>query len=418
LEKPAGADRLHIGRNQAGQPLLKGICKKKQVKPAEQQNSLASRPTTASSENLENINMADSQAVNVTSKTPLDGGYDEQYRKRGIGNYPAAFRDGRPTVTSAWAEPDDGGIAGGNFKPAVPGGNDLWARSSYPASASNSAGPEPQQGTGFLTSPRASSFQELGGQAQPGPQTYLPNSASVPRQGQPPIGDYGGPRDSLLGLRQPSSRRDPSQKSSSNRTESPLYRGESPLRLLSRSSRGSVDSAMGPSKNKPHSASMNLNLCLGSVRNSIPNGNAAPSSQTRSNITGGGMGAFRSGGPVKAKADVFGECGSSLRRNRPATAPSSRGSTSRPASPLGGGSERRVSNSRPGSPQTRTAAPGTMSEQTYARPPPPGKSTAIPQYPVIDKTKSRNLSSHMRRAPSPTPAFNRSASPGRPRLRM
>jgi hypothetical protein len=31
--------------------------------------------------------------------------------------------------------------------------------------------------------------------------------------------------------------------------------------------------------------------------------------------------------------------------------------------------------------------------------------------------KQRSLSSHMRRAPSPTPAFNRNPSPGKPRWR-
>lgn len=113
---------------------------------------------------------------------------------------------------------------------------------------------------------------------------------------------------------------------------------------------------------------------------------------------GSGMGAFRTGGPVKAKADVFGQ-GDGLRRStRPATAPSTR---TRPASPLA----RPASSSRPVSPSARPLSP-------VGQGPVPLSSLSL------DRTRQKSLSSHMRRAPSPTPAFNRHPSPGKPRWRM
>ncbi|CAJ1353526.1 unnamed protein product [Effrenium voratum] len=102
----------------------------------------------------------------------------------------------------------------------------------------------------------------------------------------------------------------------------------------------------------------------------------------------------RTGGPVRAKADLLGDSGVP-RRNRPATAsPGRPGRTSSVSS---------RPNSRPPSPQGRPASPARDPAATY--PPAPG-----------DRTKVRSLTSHMRRAPSPTPAFNKGAS-GKPRWR-
>eukprot|EP00435_Cladocopium_sp_Y103_P044541 s2276_g12.t1 len=105
-----------------------------------------------------------------------------------------------------------------------------------------------------------------------------------------------------------------------------------------------------------------------------------------------GMTAFR-GGPVRAKANLFGES-DVPRRNRPATASPGRAS-SRTASP-----------SRPNS---RPPSPGPRDDRGYPRVDRPGPDR-------LDRPKSRSLTSHMRRAPSPTPAFNKSA-PGKPRWR-
>lgn len=298
-------------------------------------------------------------------------------------------------------------------------------------------GPEAQRGPLPGTAPGGTSFGE--GMPPGYPQAAAPGSPGAPISGSGVLHRQGPSnciRDSLNGLSRGSSpepggsvsrtsQRDPSPKSSScRRGESPLYRGESPLRLLSRSGpRGSIQGPplaperAGTPKGAPPGPTLgNLGLCLGSIRTGssggpVPPGAVASSTAQppRGSVGSGGMGAFRSGGPVRAKVDVFGggqDPGSSLRRPRPATAPSSRGSGSRPASPLASG--RPSASSRPGSPQT-------------TRPPSPSK-PAVPSYPLpashLDRAKQRSLSGHMRRAPSPTPAFNRNPSPGRPRWRM
>lgn len=242
-------------------------------------------------------------------------------------------------------------------------------------------------------------------------------------------------RDSLAGRggaesSQTSSRsasRDPSPKTGPQRkaeSGGPLnYRNESPLRLLSRSGRPSSSgastaaaaAAAAAAAEKRGVGAGNLGFCLSGIR-------ASGSSS---------MGAFRSGGPVRAKADVF----NGDRRSRPATAPSSRssgaaardsagsgggsaergprGSGSRPASPMGPAHSRSGSQSRPPSPQQRPPSPTAKASSQ-----PPSGSYPLTQ---LDKSKQRSLSNHMRRAPSPTPAFNRNTSPGKsaqPRWRM
>ncbi|CAE8626333.1 unnamed protein product, partial [Polarella glacialis] len=73
-----------------------------------------------------------------------------------------------------------------------------------------------------------------------------------------------------------------------------------------------------------------------------------------------GMGDWRTGGPVRAKADLLGDAG--VRRNRPATAspgrPGSRAPSPGPGQGPGmAGPPRSAPNSRPPSPQGRAPSP-------------------------------------------------------------
>jgi len=320
------------------------------------------------------------------------------------------------------------GIAMGNGGPAL--------ADEYGRNIGNAPGPAPG-------APYPNSWQqpEYQGGAPPGYQG-VPNAAFM----QPRGPQHAGIRDSLAGISRRDSPepgqhgrsgsrdlRDPSPKTSANanrRNDSPIaYRGESPLRLLNRSGRGSSPGAAArPGENRQPTATggynpqYGLGFCLGGIR-AGPSGGPGPAPQGRVAPPGGGpgMGAFRSGGPVRAKADLLGpgadpRAAAEVRRSRPQTAPTQRASGSRPSSPLGGG---RASGSRPSSPQVRAPSPQTSQQ----RAPSPGMGMGpIPQGPYpglagIDKTKQRSLSSHMRRAPSPTPAFNRNASPSRPRWR-
>jgi len=127
-----------------------------------------------------------------------------------------------------------------------------------------------------------------------------------------------------------------------------------------------------------------------------------------------GMGAFR-GGPVRAKADLLGDSTRPTGRARPSTAPSTptrSGSMRRPASP--GAQIRSGSSSRPPSPNSRSQSGPPMTIPTRHA---PGHS--YPTGSPFDRsTAQRSMSSHLRRAPSPTPAFNasRNSSP-KPRWR-
>lgn len=267
-----------------------------------------------------------------------------------------------------------------------------------PVAASTSPpAPDPTRSGGYLLS------QQAQGVSRDSPYRDVP---AAPRlafsQGQPSTTSTGtswasqalqrGPsnKDPLTGP--PSRRRDehsrpgsrePSPKTSPadrypQRGESP-HRGESPMRLPNRSAR------TGASKSAPPMSTSSFGLCMGTLRPG-PSGNAANGAHRS------GMTPFRTGGPVRAKADLLGDGGGPLRRNRPATA--SPAHPGRTASPVG-------RNSRPPSPQR----PSSPSPARDGYPPAPG-----------DRTKIRSLTSHMRRAPSPTPAFNKTAS-GKPRWR-
>eukprot|EP00913_Durusdinium_trenchii_P023586 g22161.t1 len=128
------------------------------------------------------------------------------------------------------------------------------------------------------------------------------------------------------------------------------------------------------------------------------------------------MGAFRGGGPVRAKPDLLDNRPPGHRdllfklstnllamagRTRPSTAPSTptrSGSSRRPASPSA--QIRSGSSSRPPSPNSRSqSGPPTSTPTRYV----PGHS--YPGSSPLDRS-ARSMSSHLRRAPSPTPSFN------------
>lgn len=199
----------------------------------------------------------------------------------------------------------------------------------------------------------------------------------------------------------------------------PLYRGDSPLRLLRTSGAGRAPSlgaaprgpGQGPGPAAPSGAApspASAGFCLGGLRpSSAPPGVGIP----------GGMGAFRAGGPVRAKTDLLGS--SADRSRRPGPAPAHHGGGSRPGS-LGPPPPRAGSQSRPPSPQARPSSPGVQARMSSSPPHYPPSAYApcanpVPNsYPIKQRT---SLSSHMRRAPSPTPAFNRNPSPNQPRWR-
>lgn len=215
-----------------------------------------------------------------------------------------------------------------------------------------------------------------------------------------------GPRDSISSL---SSSREPSPKASPanrypQRGESSGYRdrGESPMRLIR-----AATPPVGASRTSPNT----FGLSVGALRTKFAGPPAAGAGR------GAGLSAFRTGGPVRAHADLLGD---GLRKGRPATG--SQGTfdvgtrpNGRPPSP--GTGQRSSSNSRPPSPQARgypSGPPGSgLFRDASPLPVAPGLGACVPDGP-----KQRSLASHMRRAPSPTPAFNRSNSPGKPRWRM
>lgn len=416
LEKPPGSDRV-LKRNHAGQPILKSIIKVNQYFRSRQ-------------ENLDSNVSSESQAV--LSTKPQEVGFDNRSR----GQPP-----NKPAVTSAWAEPhpeDNGnsteeyvtrGFSGSEHKPAPKSGSQGYS------TAGEWRGPDPG-GVGLDKSPAGSDVwaKSRNAPVPNGGPSLIPNYPGVTGA---PRGQTAGPRDSLLGMRRGDSpeprdlvnnqnrsasasrardQRDSSARSSQVRAESPItsIRGESPpLQLLNRSNRpGTSGAGRSASANPTSLGNFNFSgVGLGGVRPSIPNG-AQPSTGSQRGSTSG-MGAFHSGGPVKAKADIFGVSdGTPMRRNRPATASAQRGgSGSRPASPLGGG--RSSTSSRPASPQTRRQSSPSRQSVTQT-------TTQAPHFPSdisAHQMKQRSLSSHMRRAPSPTPAFNRNPSPGKPRWR-
>lgn len=489
LERPAGADKHNVtncSRNSMGQPILKSILKvpKHSQQKTPEQLSLLSRPTTASSN--ENPQEAHPQ-------------YNDSMPSYGaaLPKAPPVAPPGASGAPAILGQPLAGGIPGTappsmgiaqpqQQAPGPPGSQEL-PQNSMPAytftqNVPTAWGAESQgMPPGYATGPGPAQVDDYGRYTGPAPGLSVSPYPQMSQSQEIPPGYQGAPnaqllhqrgpatiRDSLLGL----SRRDspePGMRSGSSRDPSPkqrpsdnkrdnnglAYRGsersESPLRLMSRSGRGSSPSAgkgleqwqNGDNgavsvQRKPQAAANggynpnlgSLGLGLGGIRPGSSGGGMAPPARGGPPGSGGpGMGAFRSGGPVRAKANLLDQSGpghpgaDNMRKSRPTTPtqPGQRGSGSRPASPIG---SQRASGSRPSSPQPRPSSPGVSQQQhrSSAGPsmgpyPAPYPSNGIPMA-QMDKTKQRSLSSHMRRAPSPTPAFNRNPSPSRPRWRM
>lgn len=474
LEKPAGADKHNAAicnRNQPGQPAMKSVLRqapKHSRKNTPEQQSLLSRPTTASSnENPQEAN------PHCQERIPFRA--------------PPEAPPGAPSAPSILGQPLVGGTPGVAHPaigvphtqqvPGPPGQHELpnampaytFTQNVPTAWGVESQGMPPGYGHGPA---QVDDYGRVTGNA-PGPAPGAPYPDMAHQQSQPqayqgvPLFHQRGPpangiRDSLLGLsrrdspepgmrsgasRDPSPQqrpRDPSKQRDPSRDSPQPYRNDSPLRLMSRSGRGSSPTPQSVAERKPQQANGtggyntpqygNLGLSLGGIRPGPSPGagpGLAPQARGAPPGAGGpGMGAFRSGGPIRAKANLMDPGGSSVdssqRRSRPTTPTNTvqRGSGSRPASPLGGA---RASGSRPSSPQTRPSSPGASQQQQRMSGPSsysPGQGAGYSPYPStgipltqIDKTKQRSLSSHMRRAPSPTPAFNRNPSPSRPRWR-
>lgn len=218
-----------------------------------------------------------------------------------------------------------------------------------------------------------------------------------PERGRGPANNI---RDSLSGLSssrrttpeprfRPNSRdsRDPSPKPSTNvkRGESPGVRNESPMRMLNKpggSQRvsGSRGASPAPVVHSAGSGGLSFSMGIrapGPSRGSFGSGSAGSS---------GGMGSFRSGGPVKATvlrnsdAEVAGDQANNFSNSQ-----------RRPRS---------ANSRRPPSPQARAPSPGKSMTS----------SGGMPQQP-----RHRSQPSYLRRAPSPTPNFNRGSSVGKPR---
>jgi len=205
-----------------------------------------------------------------------------------------------------------------------------------------------------------------------------------------------------LSSRSASAGRDPSPRTSdrvSSRDPSPqLSRGESPIRLHKANRPQTQAGPLGGFGLGQRALTRPAPTLGGSLGRNPPAGN--PSSWwCLRRLSAGGMSAFRSGGPVKARADAIGvenqaSFTASLQQSFRQTqqAAPRRGSGSRPASPVG------------------VKQPGSRQSSVQSRPPSPGKG---PVKPVA--VKQRHMSQHMRRAASPTPMCMRDAS--KPRWR-
>jgi len=322
-------------------------------------------------------------------------------------------------VPTAWGEEDSSVLrhsGGGAAAAAAQQAAAAAASAAQQAAAVAASGVAPPYTGGYPQEPSHQQYQP--GYSMPMQQPYVRGPATNIRDSltcAPGRQANRGP-----GSRQSS--RDPSPKGrqespavrTGRRGDSPAQRGDSPMRMSGRVARGSSPSAhTGPVRSAPSSVG-SIGFCIGS--RTAPVSGAPPGS-------GPGMRAFRSGGPVRAKADMLADSsGTKPVRARPATAPPARGtaqprsgSNSRPPSP-GASVQRSGSNSRPASPVERRApSPKTHAEKVGGQPP-PSYAYAQPSASAVPRQRSAP-SSHMRRAPSPTPAFNRPPSPSKPRWR-
>lgn len=403
LEKPAGADRHNlqngsVKQNQQGQPVLTCILKK-------------SKSAVGNGKTYEQVKTANRSTVVNVEQPALSQTVSEGFTPRSAGppltKGPQAntvivngLHGPLHMVPTAWAPPEGASSTPNSNPTSEPnrtvgnGANSVVPPVPYPEPAQQVFGSvhQPPQGPSLV---------------QRGPATNIRDSVT----------GLGNRRDGSEAGSRPSSRpssRDPSPNKTVGRGESPLHRGEVPMRALNGSTRRSpmtTASATHPRGSLPTNPASfgNLGVAFSGTRSTVSSGSTpAIGVMPGSNTINRGMNAFRSGGPVRAKTDILNDQGnSSLRRSRPATAPTMRNSVhSRPASPLGA-THRSGSTSRPASPHThapqnKEVVPGPGYPYVYTYGP---KHRAMP-------------SSHMRRAPSPTPAFNRNPSPSKPRWRM
>mmetsp|Transcript_81430 Transcript_81430/g.186306 ORF Transcript_81430/g.186306 Transcript_81430/m.186306 type:complete len:524 (-) Transcript_81430:54-1625(-) len=408
LERPPHEDRLTIRMSASGQPILKSIIKKISNGRVEGV-SVASRQTTASS-----------------------AAEAEQLAGRQGHNFRSSVGEGKPTVSTAWSEPEEffssgapqarvTGLAPGRQEGSRPG-PDTWAAPSHLHDRRPDVAAVPEPGSyGHPGTVTAASVHpatpdnraQYLRQSYPAPQARgtspgtrrdsgaAPGTMQKGYGARPDVGGRPGDRgyrDGSPGIYGPraGAGRDPSPRTDSQdrhppREPSPgmVRRGESPQRLLKQPGKGPVPQGPRPGGPGP-SGIAHLGMSLQSL-------------QKGGGPQGGGMAAYRSGGPVKAKAEVVRTESGGVpvnRQPRPVMAgrttshPQQRGGGpgSRPASPLGA---KTGTGSRQGSPASRPPSPGAQKRAgtgTY------GPSTAV------DKVKRNNMSSqHYKRTPSPTP---------------
>lgn len=310
-----------------------------------------------------------------------------------------------PRQTSAGAGPTPGALAGPGAPPGAEGSNGGYRGPEVPTVWADE-GEAHHRPHGM---PGSSSMGQLeasrgSGSPMPGPGRDVRDVRDGRESREIPYrkGPTTGIRDSLtgpMGRRSespvPEERRassnDPPPRGSSRRNESPQLRGDP-----TRGRYPSVSQSSGYQSSGPQSFGLfgrTPTPGVGSQR---------------------GMGAFRGGGPVRAKADLLGDSTRPPGRARPSTAPSTptrSGSMRRPASP--GAQMRSGSSSRPPSPNSRSQSGPPMTIPTRHV---PGHSYPT-SSPFDRSTAQRSMSSHLRRAPSPTPAFNASARNSSPKPR-
>jgi len=460
LEKPAGADRVQVTCGQNGQPMPpRGVIKK--TVGAGGGGGGGGAPNGVTHAAIAGAVQGGPQPGLVAGGVPGGmpgppggmqpgmGGMGGGFQDHGA-NWGAGFSSENPEVqhpppakAAAAAAAAAAAVAGllGGYSGGYPGSG------GPPEVVPTAWGEQPMKDQGQYAAPGSGGYaaeaqRMQGGYQQRGPATNIRDSLQgQQRRDSPEPSRVLGGGNGGSGSRPPS--RDPSPKTGpgARRGESPSQRGKPPLRYFSPSSQGrgpATSGAYPAAATSGNRGSMSSSmgggypgyqgLSIGGVRSgpgsaSAPGAPPGASSGSATPPPGGGpngggprppgMGAFRSGGPVRAKADLLGAPDGSLRRSRPATAPSARsGSNSRPASPVGG-QQRSGSNSRPASPHTSRAGGGSSS----APPAPMNRGPPLQGMSYPHAQTHRSVSGHMRRAPSPTPAFNRNASPSKPRWR-
>lgn len=393
LEKPSGADRhnLKLGGAIPEAAGLHSILRKKAPAAPPAPPPPPPRPTsaTASREGREGSGASGPSAGRLDMNWKKELEVAPMANENGTSYHAMTQPPMRAEVPTAWG-------ADGEMPHRV-----------IPASApSGPSGPQPFEAF------RGSSFSAQGSagrEPRRGPATNIRDSLTGPVMGR--RSESPAPEPSMDAKPARSSSLEPPPKGgSSRRNESPSKRPESPMR--SGKERGS---SPGPSR-YPTTVSQSagpqsFGFTLGAARATNPGPSTAGCGAR-------GMGAFRSGGPVRVKADLIGDA-ARPGRSRPSTAPPPgsastpirSGSQRRPASPSAG-QVRSSSSSRPPSPTNARSSPVPATK--YA----PGHSYPGSGSSPFERSNQRSMTAHLRRAPSPTPAFNTGrSSSAKPRWR-